>query len=103
MRAVHQGVCIPRSGLVNKRECGACLPGSTRREHERAPDALRELAIDTCGFSCRAGRVGRQALELFVQCLRVLPVLKRERCPAVQHIYVALADETTSGTSGCDT
>jgi len=53
--------------------------GRTQRELELAADALRELALDTRRFSRRARRGRRQALELAVERLRVLPVLKRER------------------------
>ena len=77
-------MCVPRSGFVDERERDALLRGRTRGELELAGDALRELAVDARGFSRRAGRVGRQGLELLVLRLRVLPVLQRE-CRATVH------------------
>ena len=59
------------------------LRGRTRGELELASDALRELALDTRRLSRRARRVRRQALELLVERLRILPVLQGERRAAI--------------------
>ncbi len=85
---------LPRSGFVIEGQREALERRGTWRELEGAADALRELALDARLLTVRARRACGQALELLVQCLRIFPVLQRER---------RAAGETACGTYARDT